>query len=446
MKSAYIAVVLLAGALQGAPLALALERTLDKATLGQLAALDPQRTLTLDAFPVGPDRSASIRLQRVEIYAGDARIFAETAHGRIEVPRSDEIFLRGYSPDGSARVALALNRDLSVAHGSGASPDGAFVIRVDNRPGGSAIRAERLESQLPAGVDLDFRCGNESLAFDDAAAAGVAEQLQAVMSAQAGTPSHSLRLAVVAIDTDSLFMSRLFSNGTTAAVNWIAGLFNAMNLMYERDLLVQLQVGTTILRTDVATDPYTSFTAGASSTQLATFTNYWNANESAVPRAFATLLSGAIASTGNGCSASGIAWLNQYCGNKSYSLTQVCTNIAFDPHGSFDARIVGHEIGHNFGAAHTHCTDIGTGLLAAIDTIDTCYSGELGCYSGPTSCPAAGAGTIMSYCNMSGSGCKAGVQNLMRFHPTHIAWIDNLIDTKGTCLNKTDDVFFSAFE
>lgn len=455
MKSVVIAAFLVCGGAAGAlRVADAAERSLERSTLARLAALEPSRTLTIEGFPVGPDQMAPVRLQRVDLYSADARVYAETAAGRVELPRSHEIFLRGYSDDGSARVALALNPDLSVAHGSGSGADGSFVIHALNVRDGSTLRAVKLESDLPAGFDFNFRCGNEienldtSVPGGNASALGdVAEQLRTAVAAQT-TAAHSLRFAAIAIDTDSLFMSRLFANDTTSATNWIAGMFNAMNLMYERDLLVQLQIGTTILRTNAATDPYTSFTAGATTAQLGIFTNYWKANESGVPRAFATLLSGAIASTGNSCSASGIAWLNQYCtNNNSYNLTQVCTNIAFDPHGSFDARIVGHEIGHNFGAAHTHCTNISTGVdPAATNTIDTCYSGESSCYSGATSCPAAGAGTIMSYCNMGGSGCKAGVQNQLRFHPTHITKIDGLIDTKGACFDKTDDVFFSSFE
>jgi hypothetical protein len=439
--------------------AVAVERSLDRTMLERLAALAPAQDLVLEGFPVGPTQVAGVRFERVDVYATGSRIYAETAHGRVELPRSRQIFLRGYSADGATRVALALNPDLSVAHGTGTGPEGSFVLHVVAGSAGPAIRASKLESDLPSGFKLDFRCGNESEKLDLSALGGATDQLQAAVAAQTATATaaHSLRFAIVAVDTDSLFMSRLFSNNTTSAINWIAGMFNAMNLMYERDLLVQLKIGTTILRTNPATDPYASFTPNATTSELDVFANYWKTKESGDTRAFATLLSGAIASTSNSCSASGIAWLDQYCQKGfssgantvgSYSLTQVCTSINIDPNGTFDARIVGHEIGHNFGADHTHCTNVSTGAYpVATNTIDTCYSGESGCYSGATSCPAAGAGTIMSYCNMtSASKCHSGTQNLLQFHPTHITQIDGLIAGSGSCLNSTDDIFFSQFE
>jgi len=187
-------------------------------------------------------------------------------------------------------------------------------------------------------------------------------------------------------------------------------MFNTMNTMYENDLQVQLLIGTTILRTSAASDPYTAMlpnnpAADPQGTRMPTNLNifgaYWKNNENAVPRAFTTMLSGQIASSGGGCSAAGIAWVDEYCqkgftsGSNtvgSFNLTQVCTNLGVDPNGTFDARIVGHEIGHNFGAAHTHCTDITTGASkVATNTIDACYNGEAGsgCYGRPP--PAARA-------------------------------------------------------
>jgi metallopeptidase family M12-like protein len=211
-------------------------------------------------------------------------------------------------------------------------------------------------------------------------------------------------------------------------------------------------------------------TSTSMSDNLDIFSLYWKNNHPAgsPTRAFAIMLSGLEPSTANSCSASGIAWLNKYCAvgttsnghtSGSYSVNQVCTstNPFFGP--TFSALLVGHELGHNFGAQHTHCTDTTTGAAqVATNTIDVCYNGEGAafggsCYNGAESCPASGpgapAGTIMSYCNFS--SCGPDGQNVLQFHPTHITKvllpaITTAVTANATCLNTTDDVFFSGFD
>src|SRR6185503_11658566 len=65
-----------------------------------------------------------------------------------------------------------------------------------------------------------------------------------------------------------------------------------------------------------------------------------------------------------------------------------------DPNGIWDVLVFTHEVGHNMGTQHTHCYN---------PPLDHCYSGEQGCYVGPTSLPPGG-GTIMSYCHILPGG------------------------------------------
>lgn len=459
-----LTVVALAGFV-GAQSVHAAERLLDRATMRKLSTLHHGQSLRVQAFPVGPDQIATMRFIRSQIYANDAHIHVLTSGANTEVPRSDRIFLRGYSDDGSARVALSLHADGTFADGNGDGPQGPFALKASSNANATLVfNAVPLESTLPSPDAFSFQCGNENMALNGLRTKDLATRLQLATSGQraaaATETSSTLRSATVAIDTDSLYMSRLFGNDTTKATNWIAGMFNTMNTMYENDLQVQLLIGTTILRTSAATDPYTGLAQNSStnSADLNLFGNYWKTNKASVPRSFAILLSGAIASSGNSCSASGIAWLDQYCqkgfgsGGQtvgSYSVTKVCTSINVDPNGSFDARIVGHEIGHNFGAAHTHCTSIISGAEpVATNTIDQCYNGESssGCYSGVTSCPSGQtSGTIMSYCNFS-SGC--GKQNQLQFHPTQINQVLLPLISANTpsCLSIGDVIFANGFQ
>ncbi len=219
-----------------------------------------------------------------------------------------------------------------------------------------------------------------------------------------------------------------------------------MNVMYERDLDVRLQQGTTILRT--TTDPYTQNDTPADDADLNEFGSYWAAHYQSTPRAFAMLLSGK-SSSGN--SASGIAWINAYCETQSnggsYSVNQVFTNPGIDV--SYSTLIVGHELGHNFGAWHTHCTNVTTGNApTGSNTIDKCFN-EPQCYQGATSCPTTGpgapAGTIMSYCNTM--QCGPTGQNVLQFHPTQVTTLNALISQNASCLaaSSGDTIFRNGF-
>ena len=213
----------------------------------------------------------------------------------------------------------------------------------------------------------------------------------------------------------------------------------------ERDLGVALVEGATVLR--VGTDPYDAADTPADQTDLDEFGSYWQAHYGAVPRVFAALLSGKSQSPN---SASGIAWIDAYCATASqgggYSVNQVFTNPSIPL--SYSAEIVAHELGHNFGAWHTHCTNATTGFApTSTNTIDQCYSGESSCYSGPTSCPASGpghpAGTVMSYCNMIGCG---GGENVLSFHPAQIGPLTQLIAAATPGCIDGEEIFGNGFD
>ena len=444
--------------------------TFSRTTLMRLAALPAGQSLVVTGFPAGSGHSATVRFERVQVYAPGAHLYVIGASGRQEIPRSPLVFLRGYSDDGNTRVALAFNPDGSFVSGSGDGPEGSFVLR--SRAGSASVEFSALsrESALPKGVKLDFQCGNDKADLHATSVNDLVRQLKLASSRSAvaaAATSHALRFATIAVDTDSAFMQNLFSNNTTSAGNWIANMINVMNLMYERDVLVQLQIGTILFRTNPATDPYAAGGSNpttnvpADGTDLINFGSYWQTNESSVQRSFAVLLSGLGPCSGNSCSASGIAWVNAYCLTTgsfgSYAVVQVFSNISFDPDGSGAAGLYDHELGHNFGADHTHCTDATTGQYAvSTNTIDICYNGEgtpppngPGCYGGATtSCPASGAGTIMSYCDIA----ACAQSNIRAFSPIQInaaAPYGVVADSNAApagCLNTTDDIFYDGFE
>jgi Metallo-peptidase family M12/IPT/TIG domain len=411
-------------------------------------------------WPVAPGTRRDVVIVRHEIYAPGARVLRVDAGGTHEVPRSRLVFFWGaMADDASSGIYVAVDPVTGTVESlTRTAAGGQHQLRplVPGKPGlhllatPEAFLAGQGSHPKPA-----WSCGEDQLAGGSPAAQGAADAhgsptaglaprspllslpappepaapLPAVAEISGPiTASAGFNLATVAIDTDHEFMSQKFSDDTTAATNYIASLFAQINVMYERDLQVQLLVGTAILRTASVADPYTQqpATGGAASpAELSEFSNYWAANEGAVTRTVTSMLSGKSPSA---YSASGIAWVGSLCDHGyGYNFSQV---FLID-YLAGDALIVGHEIGHNFGSVHTHCYS---------PPIDECWNIEPGCYSGPQICPAPSTvngvpnvyGTIMGYCHLL-SGCQTD----MVFHPRTVAVINpHISGALGVCMTQ----------
>ncbi len=394
---------------------------LDEELAPALLATGNEETVRVEEWPVAPDRREAVLLTRREIYAPGARI-VQVGGGRRELPRSRLVFFFGEAElDSETRVMVSVDPQTGALEGLTETREERHELRPE--PAGGDRRLYRLAppavfltpGEEAAAAAPEFSCGAEEapqampLAFESAASTAVFEE--AIVS---------LHTATVAVDTDYELIANKFGGNTVAVTNYLASLFAQMNVMYERDLKVRLLQGTTFLRT-TSNDPWTGGSGGADFTKLNEFRNYWVANYGTVPRAIAALISGKQSS-----GASGIAFINALCStNGGYSFTQVfgSTNLLTQ-----DTRIVGHEIGHNFGSHHTHCYLTPT-------PIDTCFNGESGCYSGATSCPAPATyqgvpnvrGTVMSYCHNLG-GCSASSV----FHSRTVQLLEPIVESKTT--------------
>jgi len=283
---------------------------------------------------------------------------------------------------------------------------------------------------------LEFNCGTDRLPADFSA--DELPSLPPFPPEPKAVTDDPLYSAVIAFDTDQEWLHYRFADNEADATTWIADFINESNVMYERDLSLSLLVGTTYLRTGgppFTGDPYTVNASPANGAMLSEFGNYWAANYDAVDRVFAQLLSGKSSSDS---SSSGIAWLDGYCEHQSsgggYSV--------FEPFKATwvsmvsNLRVGAHELGHNFGSHHTHCYS---------PPIDECYNQEGGCYSGTTSCPPGGPGTMMSYCHFNGCG-----SNQILFHSRVITLIDGLRASHTPwCIQEIGDpdlIFADGFE
>ena len=408
--------------------------TFDQGLVPGLLVAEVGEEVRVGDWPVAPGERAAVVLTRRDVYAEDAVIWEVGPQGMRQLPRSPLVFFWGEAEhDPNVRVSVSVDPSSRELRALATSAAGDHELR----PVPASWRADRgthllgkpnlvLGAKAADAVETSYACGQEqlpeSLALEALDSSRGGDGVASVTAA-AITSLHTVR---VLVETDNELMLQKFDNNTTAATNYLANLFAGMNTMYERDLLVRLVQGTTFLRVSTVADPWSATTTSGGLNELTTYgrSHYGSYFTQAPVHGLVMMLSGKSASA---YSAAGIAWLTSLCSSSyGYSFTQVF-KFAQDTSAN-DVRIVGHELGHNFGSPHTHCYS---------PAIDNCYNGEGGCYSGATSCPATNTyngvsarGTVMSYCHLTG-GCSAA--NV--FHPRTVDRLAPLIEARvGVCV------------
>ncbi len=389
-----------------APVVLAVDWSWQEAAA--LEALAVGESLRLASMPLGADRRGPVRLERIDLYAPTARVLVEEDGVRRLFQPGARVFLAGQAEDGSAHLVLWQLDDEAGWGGAVTGRTGLETLRAYAEPDGLRFLGLPSDALLPDGQSLISSCSGHPQ--------GPSSQQDFRFGPVTGRTVRAgeLRIGRLAIDTDKEWLQRRFSNNLSAAASWIEELMLVSNTIFERDVNLRFQLADVILR--VGSDPYTVNQAPASEAALLEFGSWWFANQGSVARTHAALISGRAPAENQ---ASGIAWLDSYCQAQSvggsYSVNQLF-------YGSWvplaqSARVFAHEIGHNLGSPHTHCFN---------PPLDQCFNAEPGCYAGPVSCPAAGTGTLMSYCQLVGPNAANCGPVLLELAPA----VANLINTR----------------
>ena len=224
--------------------------------------------------------------------------------------------------------------------------------------------------------------------------------------------------AEVAVDIDSYTYST-FSN-VTSATDWALALMTGVSAIYSQEVGALVFLQTTYVHIWNTPDPMSNYTDQASE-MLAAFRSIWQSDPdlSSIQRDETHLLT-KRGNTGTG----GIAYLDVVCSSWAYGFSGYLSGTSSYNISSYswNLNVVSHELGHNFGANHTHWCGWPGG------PIDNCGDLEGSC-SGYTNNPQGQVGTIMSYCHAIGGGSVN-----LNFHPTVKTYgLQPTIEGSGYC-------------
>ncbi len=215
--------------------------------------------------------------------------------------------------------------------------------------------------------------------------------------------SPTMYRADLAIECDKRYYDFL-GQSVGRAVRYAFALVAAVSAIYQRDVRCQLRIN--FLRVWTTTGPYTGSNTATLLTQLR---SYWNSNMTHVRRTLTHLLVRA--------DIGGRAYIDKLCSsNYGYGVSGIHATYNYPSSMyTWDAYVMSHELGHNFGAWHTH-------ECFWNPPIDSCAVPPGGCFS----TTVARAGTIMSYCS----------SRSLYFHPVVAAYIRQKVE-QAACLTAT---------
>lgn len=334
-------------------------------------------SFSINSFVLGPDLEVTLDVERFEILDKDALIVV--GDDADAMARPDLVLLRGsVSEHEGSHVFVGLSPYGSNGY---VELDGHTYIIADARFSEHETVVYDLTTLDPELMPvIDAVCGTDRLPVLRPAIPGLAP---------AGDPP--CRIAKIAVDTDWEFTSFLFGGSTQASAAYAMTLTGAVSEIYAANFNTHFNI--TFLRVWAANnDPYGSLDGFE---ELDTLRDHWEATMGGVDRHTVHLLSGKQFNN-----LGGVAYQPGLCQNSfGYGLSGYINGFFPYPiqdHSpqNWDLMVVGHEVGHNFGAPHTHDQN---------PPLDGCAFGD---------CGQAFGATIMSYCHI----CNGGLANIaMKF-------------------------------
>ncbi|HZN04905.1 MAG TPA: M12 family metallo-peptidase, partial [Candidatus Polarisedimenticolia bacterium] len=330
--------------------------------------------------PLPDGRRIDLDVASTDVTTGRTRFFVGGPEGLRETAPPDMRFFRGrVAGDPESLVSLSLF-DRRIAG----------FIRVQGREYTMSPRAFSLDSPEASEIEMVDEAleGGPSGVCDGEEAADIAGVMPLPdgpgleSSTASSIDANTLLAGTIAVEGTVEWVAR--HGGVAAATAYTLNLMAQVSAVYESDVKVRLEVPY-LLMNAAEPDGY-SGGSNSTSTVLSEMRAKWNGTTSlrgvfrTAAHVFSTYSSGGA----------GRAYINVLCSNVPVNPSAYDYGVTLleGKGGSWERRLVAHEIGHNFSSPHAHCYT---------PEIDKCYNAETGCYAGPV---VQTTGTVMSYCNV----------------------------------------------
>jgi hypothetical protein len=359
---------------------------IDRSELQNLSENRPLEMVLTIPFEMTPESSkgtVNLSLKRFDILSPNAKIVTRTVNGNEEIRLNDLLVSYSGTIEGieNSFVSISFSNDKVIGIISTENDVYNLGAIKDNR--GNETEDYIIYNEKDLKIKNSFSCftkDNLTTEYTELIRKSISEQKSKDAS------STDLYIAEIAVEIDFATYN-IYNQNTTAAINYALSIMSAASAIYMKEVNVKLIVP--YIRVWSTTDPYTGTNSGD---LLDQFASEWTTNQQSVQRTLAHMITRRAGNMG------GIAWVNVLCastaGGNGYAFSNVSASLVPLPTYSWDAMVVSHETGHNFGSNHTHNCSWPGGI------IDSCYTPEGGCYNGPQ---VSAIGTIMSYCHLNGS-------------------------------------------
>ncbi len=402
-----------------------LEVSLDPTLLEQL----PKRgQFTMHGFPVGQGKTIDLELEHMDVKLANAHAVCSYP-GLNNQPIAQPTFGLGDAVqfsgsmlgDEGSKAFMSFSSTANV--GIFIASNGMTYIMSDGEVNNRGPLVVTSMSELPPDI-IDwkpFRCSA------DTSVDGPDFEFGETDDASQSEAVAGCKVATVYIETDYQLYLKL-GQSQTALTNYILQMVGAANLIYYKDLQIDLRLAGWFIYTTNSADGFDVYTDASDA--LDAVKSKW---QSAPYNGYARTLVSYLSSQNVG---GGVAWLGQLC-SKTFGFS-MCGDLdgafpyplSLRSSQNWDIMVFCHELGHNFNAPHTH--DLG---------LDNCYtsSGGGSCIAPNNNYPPIG-GTIMSYCHL----CPGGITNInMIFHYGNVTGMKSYINGK-TCLGSCGSMTITA--